>query len=349
MGSFIGLDIGSHTVKAVQLVRKMDSVSLFAAHRRPSPDKKITSDSKEDQRIWVNYLREFFSEGRFSTRDVVVGLPESQVFTRVISVPKMSSAELRTAIKWEAEQYIPIPLKEVSMDYQIISTEMPSDKQKMEILLVAAPIKLVKFYIDILEAASLKTVGVETEGIAVARGTLGVGGGPTTIVVNIGAATTDLVIVSGGYTRFTRSIATGGLALARAVSQSLGFDMDQAEQYKITYGLDETQLEGKIMESIKPILDMVISDIKRSLSFYGNRYPEDPVKQAVLCGGTALLPGLLSYLVGLLGIEVSLADPWQKISLDPVKKSPLKKDDIAVLKNSGLSFTVAVGLALKNS
>jgi len=348
MGSFVGLDIGSHTVKAIQLARKGENVFLFAAYRQPTLERKISVESQEDVKFWAAYLKTFFSEGRFSSRDVVVGLPESQVFTRVISVPKMSQAELRTAIKWEAEQYIPIPLRDVSMDYELISDDTSNkDNSKMEVLLVAAPLKLVKSYISILEAASLNPIGLETEGLAVARGALGNFDGPTTIIVNIGAVTTDLVIVSNKHVRFTRSISTGGFALARAVSQALGFEMDQAEQYKVTYGLDETQLEGKVMQAIKPIIDVIISDIKRSLSFYGNRYPDDSVKQAVICGGTASLPGLLSYLAGLLGLEVRLANSWEKISFELPKKSPLKKDDLPVLRSQNLSFTVAVGLALK--
>jgi len=349
MPDFIGFDVGSHTVKAVQLARKSGKPYLYSFHRAPSIKAPLISESGEETKQWVKYLKDFFAEGRFSTRDVVVGLPESQVFTRVIQVPKMSTAELRTAIKWEAEQYIPVPLKEVSMDYQVLSEEGGGNRNKMEILLVAAPVKLVKGHLNLFEKAGLNVVGVETEALAVSRAVVGESADTlTTMVVNIGAATTDIAIVSRGTVRFTRSISTGGVALARSVSQALGFEMDQAEQYKVTYGLDETQLEGKIMESIKPIIDMLVSDMRRSLSFYANRYPNDPVKQASLCGGTALLPGMLAYLVSALDIEVQLADPWRAVDLTfEGKKTVVKKEDIPLLRTLGPGLAVAVGLSLK--
>ena len=95
-------------------------------------------------------------------------------------------------------------------------------------------------------------------------------GTPPTMIVNIGAMTTDLAVVSKKSVRFTRSISTGGNAMARAISQALGFDLNQAEEYKKTYGLDQTQLEGKIMQAIKPIFDVVVDEVKKIGGFLRN-------------------------------------------------------------------------------
>ena len=226
------------------------------------------------------------------------------------------------------------------MDWQVLTTPGREKKGNVEVLLVAAPKLLIDKYLNIIKLAGLTTVSMETEITAVVRALVQrVEGTPTTMVISIGASTTDLSIVASNQISFTRSIATGGLALARGVAQDLGFELDQAEEYMKTYGLDATQLEGKVMQAIKPIFDVVVNEIRRALSFYSVKHPESPVKRVVLSGGTAKLPGLVIYLAEALGLEVQLGNPWEDISLPSQVQ--------AQLVDNATSYTVAVGLALK--
>lgn len=341
---FIGLDIGSSSLKAVQLKKE--------AHRRPklylyasasAPPHTMASESEADLKAISSSLRDFIDSFPFTTRAVTIALSESKIFTRVITLPRMSEKELKSAMRWEAEQYIPVPLSDVSMDFNVLDgVELKKGTGGMDVLLIAAPKVLIDKYIRVLREAKLEVVGIETETLAVSRSLVGEDPAvPATMVVNIGAATTDIAVVARGSVRFTRSIATGGEALARAISQSLGFDIEQAEEYKKTYGLDESKLEGKVMKAIKPIFDVVVEEIKRSIAFYNTHKKGEGIKRLVLCGGTASLPGIMVYLAASLDLEVQLGNPWRGIETPP--KFPKKE-----LEEVAPSFAVAVGLALKD-
>jgi len=186
--------------------------------------------------------------------------------------------------------------------------------------------------------AGLEPVVFETETLAIARSL--VGKNPSsTLIINLGAATTDLSILRNGTLVFTRSIASGGDSLARAVAYEMGFELSQAEEYKRTYGLEEDKLEGKILIAVKPIFDTIIEEIRKSLIFYQDRYPGEQIKIINLCGGTAKLPGVVVYLAKNLGIETQIGDPWISVGHDP-KIFPKIEED-------GPVFAIAVGLAMR--
>ena len=326
-----GLDIGTHSLKAVQLSGSAEKPSFVAAGQLPTPPNTVGSDTEEAIEVLASAVKGLHKETRITTNKVVTSLPESQIFTRVIELPPLSAAETKHAISWEAEQYVPIPMSEVRLDWQILGKNATGDK--MEVLLVAAPNLLVDRFVKTLKAAGFTIVGLETEITAVVRSLVqGAEGAPTTMVVSIGASTTDLSIVTVGRINFTRSIATGGVALARGVAQELGFELDQATEYMKTYGLDTTSLEGKVMQAIKPIFDVIVNEIRRSLAFYATKHPEAPVKRVVVTG-------LVVYLAEALGLEVQIGNPWERISLPSSVASKLGEEDT--------SYAVAVGLALK--
>lgn len=339
--NYFGLDIGSSSLKLVELKDdrgKGKVLSIFANSPLSRPV-NISAESEEELKELSAVIKEFVSSLSLSTNKVVVALPESQIFTRVVSFPKMNEKELASSMQYEAQQYIPVSLSEVSLDYQIIENAGDSGSQ-MEVLIIAAPKSLVAKYLHIVQAASLEIVGMETETIAVARSLVADFKTPTTMIVNIGASTTDLSAVSLSSVRFTRSISTGGTAMARAVSQGLGFDLSQADEYKKTYGMDANQLEGKIMQAIKPIFDVITDEIKRSIAFYNSHHKEDKIKRVVVCGGTASLPGAIVYIASSLDLEVELGNPWSRVFIP--ERFPRQE-----LEESGPSFAVAVGLALK--
>lgn len=339
---YIGLDIGTSSLKAVELHHEPHlppKLTLYAS--APTPPVSISSESEADLKTMAGAVKEFIAAFPFVSRLVVVALPESQIFTRVITLPKMNEKELKNAMQWETEQYIPVPLSEVTMDWQIIDVEGSVDANQMDVLLIACPKTFINKYLKVMKMAGLETLAIEPETMAITRSLVGTDTAtPATMTVNIGAATTDIAVVNRGTIRFTRSISTGGTALARAVSQSLGFDLQQAEEYKKAYGLDETKLEGKVMQAIKPIFDIIVEEIKRSIAFYNTHKKEQKIKRVVLSGGTAALPGIIVYLASTLDVEVQLGNPWRFLDCPP--KFPEKE-----LEEIGQSFATAVGLALK--
>ena len=162
MDSIIGLDIGSHSIKLVEIERRKDEAILLATGSIPTPPKVLLSANPEDIESIAMVIKKLWNETGAHTKNVNIALPESQVFTRVIEVPQLSDRELTSAIKWEAEQYIPMPLDQVTVDFTILRDSRETGTNKMEVLLVASPKTLVEKYVTILEYADLIPVAVET-------------------------------------------------------------------------------------------------------------------------------------------------------------------------------------------
>ncbi|HLD96314.1 MAG TPA: type IV pilus assembly protein PilM [Patescibacteria group bacterium] len=332
MADFVGLDIGTSSIKGVQVKNK----TLISYHQIASPGVTMVSESPEDLKKLSEALDRFFNEGRFKTRDIVASVPESQVFARVITLPQMGEAEIASSVKNEAQQYVPMPLDQVAFDFEIIG---PSELEagKVDVLLVAVPKALTNKYIQVTRAAGINLLSLETETIAISRSVVGQAK-DAVMVASIGASTTDIAVFSGGAIRFTRSIATGGQALERALTQSFNLAPGQAAEYIRTYGLEE-KLEGKVMSAIKPVFDIIRDELKRTQAFFSSR-SKRPLSRLILVGGTANLPGVLVYLADSLGMEVARGNPWEAISV-PGNFPREQLEQIAP------SFAVAAGLALK--
>lgn len=333
-----GLDIGSRTIKLVQLEKKGNAFWLQTMGTIPTPPRGLSSDAQPDLEAVAVAIKKLVLDSRPTTRLVNASLPESQIFTRVIEMPPLTETELASAIKWEAEQYVPMRIDEVKIDFALSPLAKKPGQEKMDVILVAAPLTLIGKYRNVLEMAGLEPVALEPEIVAIARSLVGQASSPT-LVINLGATTTNLAIVLQGFLVFTHSIATGGEMLAKAVAREMGLEISQAEEYKRTYGLEEDKFEGKILASVKPILDMVIEEVKKILMFYQEKHPEEPIRVVSLCGGTAKLPGLALYLAQNFGIEAQISNPWVNIQRNPKIFSKIEE--------VGPIFTVAVGLAMR--
>lgn len=339
MNSVLGLDIGSHTIKLVELGWDKSEAILLAAGNMPTPPKALSSTVAADHEALAIAIKQLLKDTGAKSRSVNIALPESQVFTRVIEVPQLSKRELTSAIRWEAEQYIPLPLDQVNIDFTVLRDSTQTGTNLMEVLLVAGPKSLLEKYVTILELAGLTVLGVETEIIATSRALIrSVSGVKTVMIAAMGAQTTDLAILHDGVLAFTRSISAGGEALSRALSQGLGFEQSQAEEFKKMYGLEADKLEGKILATVKPIMDTIVGEMKRATAFYQEKYKEERIGTILLSGGTARLPGMVSYIANNLGAETQLANPWIGIHKDA---------RFGVLDALGTTFSVAVGLALR--
>jgi type IV pilus assembly protein PilM len=338
MKTKLGLDIGSHSIKLIELEKNGNVINLISAGSIATPPKSLISNLPADQEALSAAIKQLVKQINAKTKDVIIALPESLVFTRVIEIPQLSDRELSSAIRWDAEEYVPLPLDQVNLDFTVLRDSKETGTSKMEVLLVASPKTLIEKYLSILDRAGLNAVAAETEIISASRALVRtVMNVKTTMVVSLGAQTTDLAILRNGTIAFTRSISAGGEALSRALVQSLDFNQIQAEQFKQTYGLEKDQLEGKILSAVKPIMDTIISEIKRAITFYQEKSGEK-VEVVMTTGGTARLPGLVMYIAEATGVEVQLGNPWLGIQ---------REQRFMVLDQEGATFCVAIGLALR--
>jgi len=334
---FFGLDIGSYSIKAVQLRKIQDKYQLVALGSAPSTSKGLASEAESDLTALAENIKKLHQEARVTTKNVISALPEDQVFTRVITLPKLSEEELTSALKWETEQYVPIPLSEVTLAHQVIGETTQDTRQKTEVLLVAAPNRLIDKLLKVLKTAGLNPVSLETEILAMSR-SLVAPDSEATLLVDLGARATDIAIVEKGQVVFTRSISTAGEALTRAVAGALGLEAGQAEEYKKAYGVDPGKLEGKVSQAIEPILEVIVKEMEQAIQFY-QQEKEKTVKRIVLTGGTAILPEVITLLAKKLTFETQIGDPFSRV----VEDSLLAK----MPKNDLPFYAVAVGLAMK--
>ncbi|MBI4036049.1 type IV pilus assembly protein PilM [Candidatus Daviesbacteria bacterium] len=338
----VGLDIGSSLIKVVSLEKNGEQYKLVSLGTVLSPQPGLISDADVDLEALANSIKQLFAATKIDTKEIVVALPESRVFTRVIDdLPYLTDAELQSTIRYAAEEFIPMSLNDVNLNWQVLVRSNEKEKNaRTVVLVIASPKRIVSKYLQVLNFAGLTPRILETEAIAVSRSLVGNNPfSPTTLIVQLGAASTDFAAVAKGLIWFTRSISTGGLALTRALAQHFNFEVNQAEQYKRIYGLTEEQLEGKVYEALKPIVDIIASEGKRVIQAFDTKYPQNPVKRVVVSGGGAKMPGLVIYLANALGLEVQEADPWYSITRD--------KASVMKLSQDAPSYSVAVGLALR--
>lgn len=336
--AMIGLDLGFSSIKAVELSNTGNILQLVSLGSIPTPPRGLLSNIAVDEQAMVNIISKLLKEMRATTKVVNTALPESSVFTRVIEVPKLTEKELAASIKWEAEQYVPLPVDQVNLDFAIL--DGATNNATMDVLLVAAPTKLVDKYARILEDAGLELASIETGSIAISRILpKNIPPQANVLSLNIGASAIDVSIIKGKLVSLVHSIPIGGDSFTRAIVEELGFSHDQAEEYKRTYGLDKDKLEGKIYSTIKPIFDNIITEINKILAFYKEHYPNDKISTIIISGGSAKLPGIISYLAEVTGIDTQLSNPFDNIAVDPKIKDQ-------VFQNSS-DFAVACGLALK--
>lgn len=334
----VGLDIGSKTIKIVDLSKQGDRFALSASgivgYQGTSVEKM--TDEKEMSSLG-QIIKKLHDQAGVSGKDVVVSLPEQQVFTRTIKFPMLTDAEIASAVKWEAEQYIPIPVAEAIIQHSILLRNEKSVPPGVVVLLVAAPRTVVEKYTKIVSLAGLNPVAVETELIALCRALA-----PpqrTVLLVDLGASSTDIAIARDGLLSFSRSIPIAGEAFTRAVSQGLGVTGPQAEEYKKTYGLTQSQLEGKVKGALDPVLRLVVDEIKKAISYYQTEEKGEAPTAVIISGGSSGMPQIISAMTDLLGMEVIIANPFTRVVADP--------EVAKTLAPYAPLYSVAVGLAMR--
>ena len=338
----VGLDIGNSSIKLVVLALEKQISKLISLGTIASPQPGLLSDNDADLEAVANAIKKLLAATKVDQKEVIAALPESKVFTRVIDdLPYLSDNELSSAIRYASEEFIPMPVNDVNLNWQVLFRSDGKNKNaRTVVLVVASPKNAVAKYIKVLTMAGIRPKALETETIAVTRSLVGNNPfSPPTLIVQFGATTTDFAAVSKGLILLTRSISTGGMALTRSLSQHFNFELVQAEEYKKVYGLLEDQLEGKVLEAMKPVIDIIVGESKRVIQAFEMKYPQNPIKRIVLSGGGAKMPGLVIYFANSLGLEVQEADPWYSIAKDKVLASKLLSD--------ASSYSVAVGLALR--
>ncbi|MCC7290064.1 type IV pilus assembly protein PilM [bacterium] len=335
----VGIDFGNHSVKAVEL-KGISTPTPFLENfgSQKTPHGVINSEDEVHQKQLADALKTLFVNSKIRNNKVIVALPESLVFTRFLEFPGVKDDELDNAVYYQAKEFIPMPIDDVQMSYVTIGFNQ--EKSAPKVLLVAAPRKMVDLFLNVVEKAGLEPINVETESVALGRAMYRSTKMKHMVMLDFGSNTTDMSILLDEQLVFSQSIAIGSDSLTQAIVNKFNFEYTQAEEYKRNYGIVEGVLEGKIYQTLKPIVDAIITEVNRGIEFYKNKTLAQAPKNIYLNGDGALLPGIADYISKTMGVDAMLADPWKGIEIPDRFKN--------IVTKSSASYSVAIGLALKD-
>jgi type IV pilus assembly protein PilM len=340
--SLVGLDIGSSAVKAIELrqVGKGYKVAAFGTEAVP-PD-SIVDGAIIDGTAVIEAIRRLFETRNIKTKEVAASLSGNAVIVKKISLPTMTEAELAESIYWEAEQYIPFDIHDVNLDYQILNRGDVGGKSSMDVLLVAAKKEKIADYTGVISQAGRQAVVIDVDAFALQNAyeaNYGVEAGAVVVLLNVGASATNINILEGDQSVFTRDISTGGNAYTEALQKELNLPFEQADQLKRGAPVD-----GVSFDDARPVLravtENVMLEVQKTFDFYRASAASDRISRLVVSGGASRAEGFTEMLGERFQAPVEPFDPFKKVAFD-AGKFGLDAADISP------TAAIAVGLALR--
>lgn len=340
-----GLDIGTSSIKVMQIApaKKGHKKQLVIGYGSIQFEKDaIVEGIIKDPEVIAKAVKEMFETGivgSINTRRVALTIPVSKAYSRVMNLPKMSKKELDEAIRLEAEQYIPVPIDELYLDYSITS----QTKDNTELLVSAAPKALIDSYMVLANLLGLEVVIIEPT--ISASGRL-VGNAEDedipTILVDFGSLSVDITIFDKQLI-VTGTVPGGGDTFTDLIAKKLDVSKQVAYTIKTKYGLGVSKKQDEIQEALDPILSSLIKEVKKMIRYYSERGEETEkerkIGQVITMGGGANLPGLSEYLTSELRLPARMCSPWT--NLDFGKLQPPSEIEKTM-------YITAAGLALIN-
>ncbi len=329
-----GLEINSTAIKAMAINNKMVVTSYGLRDVDPL---KMNNEVEDEEGYITEQLNQLLTEdiiGSLGTKHVVVGIPTAKTFSRTFTFPRKIEKNLKDAINLEVEQYIPLPRESLYIDFQIIERT----KTDIIILLNASPKKYVDTIYQSVAAAGLLPVLIEPNINAIARVLRKTEKGDlSTIIVDIGAANTDIAILDGGMVRVTGGVAVGGNTLTLNISKNMNVSLENAYQLKVLNGIASSNRQKTIKKAVLPVLETITNEIRRVMRYYADRVdPDVKFEQLLIVGNGANMPGLGDYMTNELYIAARVAAPWEKLNFEKLKP-PTKQVKPQLIAVSGLA------------
>jgi type IV pilus assembly protein PilM len=347
--SIVGLDIGSSTVKAVELSIKGKGRDFDLTHLGVAklPSESIVQGAFLNSSAIVDTVREAIDNAKIRTKNVAVAVSGHSVIVKKVNLPMMSRDELDEQIRWEAEQYIPFDVNEVNLDFQILNDGESEDSAgQMGVLLVAAKKDLIDDYVQVITEAGLVPAVVDVASFAVENAfNSNYDSAPEDVValVNIGAEVVNINILANGIPAFTRDITTAGNQYTEEIQKALSVTFDEAERIKLGgRARDESQdvVPQEVEQAMQSVSETVIGEISRSLDFFGATTADSNIGRVVLSGGGAMVAGLEKAFHERTGLPVEIMNPFSRMA-------PSSKFESEFLDEMGPSLGVGVGLAMR--
>lgn len=333
----IGFDISKTSIKVMSV-----DTSKMLVHGYGSVDLDPMKVPDEISDATITYLTEKINElfekhviGTLSSQRAVVGIPTARTFFRTFTLPRAQESTLRDAVNLEVEQYIPINLDSLYVDYQIIKRT----KEELTVSMCAAPQKLIDGILEATRRCGIETAMIEPSMNSVARllkrteeGNL------PTVVIDMDPATTDIAILSDSTVQVTGGLSIGGNTLTLDIAKKLDLPIETAHQLKVLNGLATGPRQAKLTGALKPSLLKITKETERVLRYYADRFPDGAkIEQVLLVGSGSNVPAIGDFFTNELVMPARTASPWQVLNFGNLTPPA---------KQLRARFMTAAGLAL---
>ncbi len=319
---YVGLDLGHHTIKAVQLEKTPSGWKLIKFGQTPTPKETIKDGVVIDPPVLGLVIKDLLKSNHIGATAASIGVSGSTMVVRPVRMPKMSEAALRKSIRFEASRYVPNSVEDSYIDFEIVGE---AENNQMDVLIAAAPKDLVDGRLQACEHAGLEVENVEVASFALMRAAYEAGAHPdwaskTVALVDIGATITNLVLITEGTLAMVRTIPQGGIHLTETLMKQFKISYEDAEAGKAQLNLldlikQDAPAENRPLRTIQPQLDEMLREIRRSINYWQTQQTGLGTKQIdliLLTGGGSKFEGLEIYMSHKLGILTSKVNIFEK-------------------------------------
>jgi len=356
--SIVGLDIGTSSVKIIQLKPVGNQWKLVSMGMVELPKESLENKNPESQKSFlVESVKQVFKESGIKIKKCVTSLSGDSVIIRYVKLPFMTPEELKGAISREAEQYIPLNIDQVVLDFQILGESQEDGQRKIDVLLVAAKVDVVDQHLLLLKSAGLSPQVVDVDAFALQNAYEINQLEPneeTVALINMGASLTTINILEGTNTRFTRDIPVAGNDFTKEIQKEFNLKFGEAEELKRSHGAismeeDDFNLSTvshkddrvlRMSDVMTPVLNKLLGEIRRSFDYYETQARKKTVERVILLGGSARLKNVNRFLANKLGIPVEHFSAFRNIETS-------KNIDAEQLAEKEYHMGVCLGLALR--
>lgn len=342
--TIVGVDISATGLRAVELAETSKArPTLLRHHMVALPPGAVSRGEVLEPRTVATALRQLWSTGGFKGKDVVIGIGNSRVLARDLSLPKASIKRIRESLPFQVQEMLPFPTEDALLDFYPINESIGENGPVVNGLLVAAVKDAVLGNVNSVHLAGLRAVEVDLVPFALSRVLLrGTNLAGTSAIIDVGGSTTVVVVSTDGVPQFVRIIPTGGDDLTNALSNRLSIPEEQAETMKRTVVLAATPTSAEHAEFLRIIFEVtgeLVTSLRNTLSYFASSHPGDVVSRIVLTGGGAQLSGFAAVLGEYTRLPVFRGDPFETLNV-------AKRIDQVELEAKAPVLAVAVGLAL---
>lgn len=311
-----GMDIGFNSVKVMQLENSSNGSRVLGYGIGFFDPKAIKDGVIVDYEMLADTIKKLFEKnivGEITTKRVAISIPATYTYTHTLNLPPIKDVDLREAVELESEQYIPLPMENLYVDFEVID----KSEKNLEVLSVAVPRKIADSYFALTQILGLESIGFDTSISSSGRlfKMLESSSDIPSVLIDFGSISADITIFDKTNI-ISGTIPAGGDTFTNLIAEKLGVSREEAHIIKTKYGISKSKKQSEILAIMQPELDQLAREVRRMARYYSERTEsKGKIGQVITMGGGANMPGLSDYLTNLLRLPVRTYDPWQSFDL----------------------------------